>query len=86
MDTMRKIKIEKDIKVIFIQAKTFSDGILEAFQKLHTLLEFPPPQRRNFGISRPENGKIAYRVAAEERTRSDLQKHGLTEFTIPSGN
>ena len=85
MNTMRKIKIEKDIKVFFIQAKTFSDGILEAFQKLHTLLELSP-QRRNFGISRPENGKIAYRVAAEERTRSDLQKHGLTEFTIPSGN
>lgn len=45
---MRKIKIEKDIKVIFIQAKTFSDGILEAFQKLHTLLEFPPPTMKKF--------------------------------------
>ncbi|MDO3427362.1 hypothetical protein QWT87_21020 [Chryseobacterium sp. APV1] len=58
MDTMRKIKIEKDIKVIFIQAKTFSDGILEAFQKLHTLLEFPPHNEENLAFQDLKTGKL----------------------------
>lgn len=53
---MRKIKIEKDIKVIFIQAKTFSDGILEAFQKLHTLLEFPPHNEENLAFQDLKTG------------------------------
>jgi hypothetical protein len=82
---MIQIKIGQDIRVFYIQAKSFPDGVMEAFQKLHTLLEFPP-QRRNFGISRPENGKIIYRVAAEELVAGDLQKHQLTEFIIPNGN
>ncbi len=82
---MIQINIEKDIKVFFIQAKSFPDGVMEAFQMLHSLMEFPP-QRRNFGISKPENGKIIYRAAAEELTEGDLQKHHLTEFTIPNGN
>jgi hypothetical protein len=82
---MIQIKIEQDIRVFYIQAKSFPDGVMEAFQKLHSLLEFPP-QRRNFGISRPENGKIIYRVAAQELVAGDLQKHQLTEFIIPNGN
>ena len=82
---MIQIKIEKDINVFCIQAKSFPDGVMEAFRNLHSLLEFPP-QRRNFGISKPENGKIIYRVAAEELVEGDLKKHHLTEFIIPSGN
>ena len=82
---MIQIKIKQDIKVFCIQAKSYPDGVMEAFKNLHTLLEFPP-QRRNFGISKPENGKIIYRVAAEELVEGDLQKHHLTEFIIPSGN
>jgi hypothetical protein len=82
---MIQIKIEQEIRVFYIQAKSFPDGVMEAFQKLHSLLEYPP-QRRNFGISRPEKGKIVYRVAAEEIVEGDLKKHSLTEFIIPSGN
>ena len=44
---MKRIKIENDIKVFYIQAKSFPDGVMEAFQKMHSLIEFPP-QRRNF--------------------------------------
>ena len=84
MNTMKRIKIEKDIKVFYIQAKSFPDGVLEAFQKMHSLIEFPP-QRRNFGISQPENGQIVYKVASEELIKGDLEKHNLNEFIIPHG-
>lgn len=81
---MENINIDQNIKVFCIQAKSFPEGVLEAFQKMHSLIEFPP-QRRNFGISRPENGKIVYRVASEELTKGDLEKHNLTAFVIPKG-
>ncbi len=84
MNTMKRIKIENDIKVFYIQAKSFPDGVMEAFQKMHSLIEFPP-QRRNFGISRPENGEIVYKVASEELIKGDLEKNNLKEFIIPHG-
>ena len=84
MNTMKKIKIENDIKIFYIQAKSFPDGVLEAFQKMHSLIEFPP-QRRNFGISQPENGEIVYKVASEELIKGDLEKHNLKGFIIPHG-
>lgn len=82
---MEQIEIRKNIKVFYIEARSFPDGVLEAFQKMHSLIEFPPG-RRNFGISRPENGQIVYRVASEELVKGDLKKHNLTEFVIPKGN
>ena len=84
MNTMKRIKIENNIKVFYIQAKSFPDGVMEAFQKMHSLIEFPP-QRRNFGISRPENGEIVYKVASEELIKGDLEKNNLKEFIIPHG-
>lgn len=81
---MKQITINADIRVFYIQAASFPEGVMAAFQKLHSLIEFPP-QRRNFGISRPEKGKIVYRVAAEELIPGDLETHGLTAFIIPKG-
>jgi PhnB protein len=82
--TMQKVKINKDIRVFYIQAKSFPDGVMEAFQQMHSIIEIPP-QRRSFGISRPEKGKIIYRVACEEVAKGDLEKHHLTEFIISKG-
>jgi hypothetical protein len=81
---MEKVKLNEDVKVFYIQAKSFPDGVLEAFKKMHSLIEFPP-QRRNFGISRPENGQIIYKVAAEELQKGDLEKHKLPQFIISKG-
>ena len=82
---MKQIKVEKEINVFYIEAKSFPEGVMEAFQKMHSLIEFPP-QRRNFGISKPGNGRMTYRVASEELIKGDLEKHGLAKFTIPAGN
>ena len=82
---MEQIKIEKNIQVFCIQAESFPDGVMEAFQTMHSFIEFPP-KRRNFGISRLENSKFIYKVASEELEKGDLKKHNLEEFTIPAGN
>lgn len=60
---METIVVEKDINVYCVAAESFPEGILAAHQKLHALL--PLKERRYFGLSRPENGTIVYKAAAE---------------------
>lgn len=81
---MKELILEKDIVVYYIQAKSFPDGILDAFQQMNLLIE-SAPQRRSFGISRCENGEIIYRVASEELINGDLEKYGLTKLIIQQG-
>ncbi len=58
---------DNDIKVLYVAAKSFPDGIMEAYQKLHGLVPFSTStNRKYFGLSRPENGVIGYKASAEE--------------------
>lgn len=81
---MKRLTIDKDINVFYIQAKSFPEGVMEAHQKMHSLFTFSS-DRRCFGISRPENGKVIYLVAAEEIEKGDLSQHNLKKITIPEG-
>jgi hypothetical protein len=69
---METIIFNKDIKVLYVPAKTFPDGILEAHKKLHSLIPFSI-DRKFFGISRPENGVITYKAAAEEINKGEAE-------------
>jgi hypothetical protein len=81
-----KFKLENDIKVFCVEAKSFPDGILEAHQKLHSLVPLSE-ERKYFGISWwGEDGNIIYNSAAEELVKNELSKHGLKEFIIPKGD
>lgn len=82
---MKTIIIEQDIKTIYITAKSFPDGIVEAHQKLHSLVPFSL-QRRYFGISRPEKGIIIYKAAVEELELGEATKLNCDTFVIPKGN
>lgn len=62
---MEIMTFDKDIKLFYVAAMSFPDGVMEAHQKLHSLAP-PSTSRRYFGISRPENGVIAYKAGAEE--------------------
>lgn len=73
--------IEKDIHVYYVTAKSFPTGILEAHQKLHSML--PSKERRFFGFSRPENGAIIYKAAAEILEGDNLN---CETFVIKKGN
>jgi hypothetical protein len=81
---MEQITLTDDIRVYFIQATSFPDGVQAAHEKLHALYPFDP-ERRYFGISRPEHGKIDYKAAAEELVPGEYAKHGLPSLTIPKG-
>lgn len=83
---MENHKIEKDISIFYVNAESFPDGILDAFEKLH--IHFPfSSERRFFGLSRQENGKeIVYKAAAEVKSQDEVQKYKFDTMIIPKGN
>ncbi len=81
MDT---ITFDNDIKVFYITAKSFPDGIMESHKKLHELVPFSA-DRKYFGISRPENGVIVYRAAAEEKENGEAEKLMCDSLILKKG-
>lgn len=81
---METVTVDNDIKVIYIEAESFPDGVLEAHNKLHEILPFPT-NRKYFGISRPENGVIVYKAAAEEINTGEAEKLNGDTLIINKG-
>lgn len=82
---METCMIENDIRVFYITAASFPDGIGEAHQRLHALVPFTEG-RRYFGISRPENEDgIVYRAAAEELRKGEARQYRCGTLIIKKG-
>ncbi|WP_394234343.1 transcriptional regulator [Niallia oryzisoli] len=81
---MDKIVLEEDIVVYCITATSFPEGVLAAHQKLHAV--FPVGERRFFGISRPENGVIVYKAAAEVLEKDKVEQFNYETLMIKKGN
>lgn len=82
---MEDFRIEKDIHVFCVRAKSFPEGILQAHQTLHSLLNFDE-KRGYFAASRPENGQIVYWAGCTELSKGECKKIGLEPLTIQAGN
>jgi len=82
---IEKIRLDKDVNVLCVSVKSFPDGIMEAFQKLHALIPFSS-KRVYYGISRPnEKGVIGYKAAIEIMDDEEAYKFGSESFVIPKG-
>ncbi len=81
---METITLYKDIDIIFVQATTFPEGILGAFDTLNTKVP-DLEKRRKFGLSRPENGRIIYKAAAEKLSSGEGEGLHLHSMQIPKG-
>ena len=81
---METITIDNDIKVFYITATSFPDGIKGAHEKLHSLIPFST-ERKYLGISRPENGVIVYRAVAEEINPGEAAKLKLNTLVLKKG-
>ena len=82
---MKTISLDKDIKVFYVTAPSFPQGIKEATDKLHSLFPFSPA-RKIFGLSRPENGGgIVYRAAAEELKEGEGRMYHCETLNIKKG-
>lgn len=81
---MQIYKLKHDIKVLYVEAKSFPGGIKDAFNKINTLPQIE--LRQIFGISKPLNGIIRYRAAASENFANEASELGYPSFNIQSGN
>ena len=82
---MESIFLEKGIKIFYVTATSFPEGIQGAYQKLHSLIG-SPAGRKFFGISYPETpSKIIYKAAVEESYPSEGEKRGCETFVIKKG-
>jgi len=81
---METLLLDNDINVFYVTANSFPDGILAAHQKLHSLIQFSK-NRKYLGISRPENGAIVYRAAAEELTAGEAEKLNCEKLVLKKG-
>ena len=82
---MEKFNLEKDINVLYVTAKSFPAGIMEAFDILNSKIS-ASEGRSFFGISYPdEKGEIIYKAAAEEIYEGEGKKSGCETFLIKKG-
>jgi len=86
MSKPKQITLDRDTKVLCVTAKSFPEGITDAFDRLNNLIPFAP-ERKIYGLSRPENGgDIVYRAAAEELNKEEADTAGISSLTIKKGN
>ena len=82
---METITLENDIKVFCVTADSFPEGIMEAYKKLNEKIPLSSV-KRIFGLSRPENGNIVYKAAAEVNDTSEAEKIISDTLVIKKGN
>ena len=82
---METVIIEKDIQIVCLTAKSFPEGIQDAHQQLHAIIPFSK-ERRYFGLSRPENGIIVYKAAAEVLENDKEASFNCESMVIEKGN
>jgi hypothetical protein len=82
---IENFKLDTDIHVICVTANSFPEDVLEAHQKLHSLIPFST-ERKYFGLSRPEKGVITYKAAAEEKIKGEAEKLDCETLIIKKGN
>lgn len=81
---METVFFDNDIKVLYVQATSFPDGIMAAHQKLHGVIPYST-KRKYLGISRPEDGVINYKAGAEELDPGEAEEFKLDTLTLKKG-
>ena len=81
---METLKLDNDVKVFCTTAKSFPDGIQEAFITLDKMLS--KEGRSFYGISYfNERGGITYKAAVTENFEGEADNYGFESLTIPKG-
>jgi hypothetical protein len=82
---MEKYHLKEDVKIFSVIAKSFPEGIGEAFKTLEKKL--PTKESRTFyGISsKNEKGVIIYKAAVSESFEGEGEQYGCESFIIKKG-
>jgi hypothetical protein len=80
---MEKYKLEKEVRIICVKAKSFPDCIKEAFETLEKTLP-EASSRTYYGISQMEQGcGIVYKAGATENFEGEAGRYGFESFLLP---
>ena len=81
---MEKYTLKEDVKVYCTAAKSFPDGIQEAFITLEQMLS--KEGRTFYGVSyKSTDGLLIYKAAVSESFDGEAEKYGFESFTISKG-
>jgi len=84
IENFQTVILAEDMTLICVAAKSFPDGVMESHQKLHTIFPFSA-ERKYFGISRPEEGKIIYKAGTSQLPTDDIGKEGTETVILRKG-
>lgn len=83
---METITLQTDIHVLCVQAETFPNGIMQAYQTLGERL-LTNPNRLHYGLSHgTPTGEVIYFAAAEQLQPNEPMELNLIPKIIPAGN
>jgi hypothetical protein len=82
---METVAFEKDLALIYVSASSFPAGVMDAHNKLQNMVPFVIG-RKFFGLSRPENGAIMYKAAAEVLNVNEAALLNLDQIVLKKGN
>jgi len=77
--------LDQSADLLCITATSFPEGIQRAHEELHARVPFSE-NRKYFGISRPENGTIVYRAAAEQLEPGEAEQYQCEQLVLEKGN
>jgi predicted transcriptional regulator YdeE len=81
---MENYSLQQDVKVYCTTAKSFPDGIQEAFITLEKMLS--KEGRTFYGISHgSKDGTIIYKAAVSESFEGEAEKYGFEQYIIKKG-
>lgn len=81
---MQEFIVDNDIPVLCVATKTFPAGIMEAFNKLHSIVPYAD-KRDSYGISRGSKDGVIYKAAAEQLKEGEAEQYGCESFVIKKG-
>ena len=81
--TLENYKLEDDIVLLCVKAKSFPEGIVAAHEALSLVTN--KTSRSHFGISYSYDGNILYMAGAENDAEASIPS-GTERFTIRRGN
>ncbi len=81
---METLTWNNDVKIFYITAETFPEGITAAHEKLHSLIPFSD-DRQFFSVSRPENGQIVYRAGTAQLYDGEAEKFNCESLVLEKG-
>jgi hypothetical protein len=81
---MEKYHLDRDLKIFYVTATSFPEGIPAAYDQLSKLVPLNK-DRILYGISRPENGPITYRAGVEELYEGEAEKYGCESLILKKG-